>query len=109
MVQSQVEKVPEKVWEKVPEKVWQALVQSQVRLNPEKVPEKVPLVQSHAGQVQTGFGEGSEKVPRKFGKLAEKVPEKFVFPERSVKINVAAVGGTTEAYFWLFSFARKVS
>ena len=79
MVQSQVENVPEKVWEKVPEKVWQALVQSQVRLNPEKVPEKVPLVQSHAGQVQTGFGEGSEKVPRKFGKLAEKVPEKFVF------------------------------
>ena len=71
------------------------------------------------GQVQTGFGEGSEKVPRKSGKLAEKVPEKFVFPlfvfvhvhasERSVKINVAAVGGTTEAYFWLFSFARKVS
>jgi hypothetical protein len=71
------------------------------------------------GQVQPGFGEGSEKVPRKSGKLAEKVPEKFVFPlfvfvhvhasERSVKINVAAVGGTTEAYFWLFSFARKVS
>ena len=62
---------------------------------------------SRDGQVQTGFGEGSEKVPRKSGKLAEKVPEKFVFPlfvfvhvhasERSVKINVAAVGGTTEA------------
>ena len=115
MVQSQVEKVPEKVWEKVPEKVCQALVQSQVRLNPEKVPEKVPLVQS-----QVRFNRVSEKVPRKSGKLAEKVPEKFVFPpffvfvhvhasERSVKINVAAVGGTTEAYFWLFSFARKVS
>ena len=95
-----------RVPKKVPEKVGEALVQSQVRFNrvPEKVPEKV------AEKV-------SEKVPEK---VAEKVPEKFVFPpffvfvhvhasERSVKINVAAVGGTTEAYFWLFSFARKVS
>ena len=30
-------------------------------------------------QVQTGFGEGSEKVPRKSGKLAEKVPGRSFF------------------------------
>ena len=98
-----------------------ALVQSQVRFNrvPEKVPEKVPgSFGAKPSQVQRIPEKVAEKVSEKVPeKVAGKVPEKFVFPlivfvhvhasEKSVKTNVAAVGGTTEAYFWLFFICQE--
>ena len=79
-----------RVPEKVPENVWEALVQSQVRFNRvlEKVPEKVPgSLGAKPSQVQ--------RVP-------EKVPAWLRSTlQKDLKKNVAAVGDSTEAYFWI--------
>ena len=87
-------------------------MQSQVRFNrvPENVPEKVPgSFGAKPGQDSTDsgegcrecFGEGSGEGCRE-GSGEVRFSPFFVFvhvhaSERSVKINVAAVGGTTEA------------
>ena len=110
------EKVQEKVWEALAQsrKVWEALVQSQVRFNrvPKKVPEKEGLggFGAKPGQVQQGSGEGSGEGSRKpwckakpgstgSGEGSRLAPQHA--SERFEKKNVAAVGDSTEAYFWI--------
>ena len=121
-MQSQVRfnRVPKKVLEKVPEgfgaepgQVQQGSGEGSGECSRKLWCKAKPGSTDSGEGCREGFGEGSGEGCRE-GSGEVRFSPFFVFvhvhaSERSVKINVAAVGGTTEAYFWLFSFARKVS